>query len=135
MFCIVEISDLQKKFIVDEDLYQKEELPKLVERTLQYCTVSKNGMVNIRSPDLSQREKAMLFLTARFLASQMDDSIPAVVRSEEMEGIVSPTKAAVGARMKELVDLRWAERKKGGQFQVRPFYIEQFLKSIEEKVE
>lgn len=81
---MINIEELKKKFIVDKKEYEKEKLPCLIEKTLLFCKVDEDGIVNIENPHLKNSDKIKIVLVARFLANKLNSKIQSSVKTEEL---------------------------------------------------
>jgi hypothetical protein len=124
------IEELKKRFLVDEDTV-KAGLECLLTKALQLCVVDKKGVVHIKEPKMSGPNKFKLVLAARYLASQLDPSVPAAVTIAEITRSTGLPNGQVRARAKESVDNRFAESPRAGVYQALPHKIEPFLNSLD----
>ena len=120
---------LKEQFLVEDDV-QNEKLEQLIQKALPYCTVRKNGTVEVKRSDFSGKQQIKLVLSARFIASKLDESIVGDVTVEQLSEYTGVPKDQAAARAKECLDERFAERSSRGSYKARPLKIEEFLDSL-----
>ena len=59
----MELEDLKKQFIIDPEEFNKEQLPKLVERVLKHCRLDKNGRIQILNRNCFQSNLSIIVKT------------------------------------------------------------------------
>jgi hypothetical protein len=125
------LEQLREQFLVDDDV-PNEKLEQLIQKALPYCIVRKNGSVELRRSDLSGKQQVKVTLTARFLASKLDESIVGDVTVEQLSEYTGLPKDQAAARAKECLDERFADRSSRGSYKARPLKIEEFLNTLKE---
>lgn len=123
------LDELKKGFIVDEDVI-KERLEILVGEARKHCVIDKKGVVHVSSNSLKSREKIMLVLAARFVAAQLDETIRAVVTTEEVVTSTGLPLDQIRARASDLIGDKLSEAVGKGQWRALPHKVESFLKSL-----
>lgn len=123
------IEELKEQFLVDGEI-QEERLAQLVSKALGHCVVHKNGTVELKRKSLSGRDQVKLVLSARLLASKLEESFSSDVTVEEIAESTGLPKNQVAARAKECLDERFAERSIRGSYKARSLKVEEFLDSL-----
>jgi hypothetical protein len=123
------IDELKEQFLVDGEVH-KERLAQLVQKALEHCVVHKNGAVELRHKSLGGRDQVKLVLSARLLASKLDESLSCDVTVEEIAESTGLPKNQVAARAKDCLDDRFAERSTRGSYKARGPKIEEFLDTL-----
>ena len=127
------IEDLKKRFIVDKSKYEEEKLPFLIEKALTYCKVDSEGVVYLERHNLPLRDKILVSLIGRFLASKLDSSIKPELTGEEIATMLGEDKAVVFARLNDILNSRIISRLEKGTYSIIPLYIERTLMELESK--
>jgi len=134
-----ELENLEKSFILDEDM-EHENIKELIERTLRFCKIDKNGFVIIDQKTLSKlriQDKVILVLVARHLAGKLqqklgrETTIKEEVSSQELADILREKQLVINARMKELKDKKQVLPVARGTYKIAPYGISPFLKKLE----
>lgn len=125
----MDIDELKEQFLVDDDV-QKERLAQLVHKALEHCVVHKNGTVELKHKSLAGRDRVKLVLSARLLASKLDESRSSDVTVEEIAESTGLPKNQVAARAKECLDERFSERSTRGSYKARALKVEEFLDTL-----
>ncbi len=125
----MDIDELKARFLVDGEI-QKERLAQLVHKALEHCVVHKNGTVELKHKSLAGRDQVKLVLSARLLASQLDESRSSDVTVEEIAESTGLPKNQVVARAKECLDERFSERSARGSYKARALKVEDFLDTL-----
>jgi hypothetical protein len=125
--------ELKKKFIVNQEAYAQDRIPEFVERALRFCTVTSQGMVFIKRRDMTVKDRIIIVLIGRFLASQLETKIRPQVPAEELAGMLSVDLQQIFARLSDLCDAHIALRTEKGTYSIAPFCLELCLNEIEEK--
>jgi hypothetical protein len=123
------LDELRDKFIVDEDVL-KARLESIIEKALKHCVVDRNGQVHVDSADLSARDRIMLVLAARAIASQLEAGIAAEVTVGEISKFTALPENQVRARGKELIKDKLVESTRPGVYAAIAFKVEKFLDSL-----
>lgn len=123
------IEDLRKQFIVDEDVL-KSRLEALVGKALKHCRTDSQGQVLIMSRSLSGRDQLKLVLAARAIAAQLDSSISPDVSVSEIGRYTGLPANQIRARGKEAVEDKFAEATGRGRYRAVPYKLEAFLDGL-----
>jgi|SRR6185437_12477193 len=123
------IEELKKHFIVDETSL-KANLEELIEKTLPFCVVDTKGKVHLKTNALTAKAKIKLILVARSIASQLDESVSAEVTIEDMADATGIPGNQVRARVKDVVDERFALLCARGTYKVNSHQISGFLDEL-----
>lgn len=123
------IEDLRKKFIVSDDIL-KTRIEALVQKALNHCAVTENGLVHISDGSLSAKDKVKLVLVARALASQLDPKFTPDVTVDELVRSTGIESTQVRARANEIVKERFASAVRRGVYEANPHRIEGYLDSL-----
>jgi len=126
------LDELRNKFIVDEDVLRSR-LESIIEKALRYCVVDRSGQVHINSADLSARDRIMLILSARVIASQLETGIAAEVTVGEISKFTALPENQVRARSKDLISDKLVESTRPGVYAAIAFKVEKFLDSLPDK--
>src|SRR5579863_7259998 len=101
------IEELKKQFIVDEDVL-KARLEPIVVKALAHCRIDKNGQVLITNAKLSGKQQVWLTLAARAIGSQMDSTISPQVSVVEISKFTGLPANQVRARGKDAIENKFA---------------------------
>ena len=123
------IEDLKKKFIVDDDVL-KTRLEPIVDKALVHCKIDKKGQVLITNSNLSVKDRICLVLSARAIAAQLDPSISASVTVTEIGAFLGLPANQVRARGNDAIKARFAESPSPGIYRATPHKVETFLDGI-----
>jgi Fic family protein len=123
------MDELKAQFLVDDEV-QVDRLARLVEKALQHCVVHKGGTVEVRDRSLPGKDQVKLVLSARLLASKLEESLSGDVTVEEIAKSTDLPKNQVAARAKECLDERFAERTTRGSYKARALKVEEFLDTL-----
>jgi predicted mannosyl-3-phosphoglycerate phosphatase (HAD superfamily) len=123
------LDDLRSQFVIDDNV-RSEKLETLIQKALPNCVVRKNGSVEIKRTDLSGKQSVKLVLSARLLASKVDDTVAAEVTVEQLAEYTGLPKDQAAARAKECLDERFSERSSRGSYKARLIRVEEFLDSL-----
>lgn len=121
--------ELKRKFIVGADAL-KDRIEELVTKALDHCVVSENGIVHVISKGLSTKDRIKLVLTARSLAAQLTEDLPAEVSVSELVISTGLPENQVRARANDLVKERFANSPTRGVYVANAHKIETFLDSL-----
>jgi hypothetical protein len=124
----MDLRELKERFIVDDDV-QGERLAHLAEKALNHCVVRKNGSVEISSR-LAGKDQVKLVLSARLIASKLEESLSSEVTIDQISEYTGLPKNQAAARAKECLDERFAERSQRGSYKARSFKVEEFLDTL-----
>jgi hypothetical protein len=125
----MDLNELRDRFLVDDDIRQ-DRLAKLVEKALAHCVVHKNGAVELRHGRLAGKDQVKLVLSARLIASSLEESLPGDVTVDQLSEYTGLPKNQAAARAKECLDERFAERSARGSYRARSLKVEEFLDSL-----
>jgi hypothetical protein len=123
------LDDLRSQFVVDDSV-RSEKLETLIQKALPSCVVRKNGSVEIKRADLSGKQSVKLVLSARLLASKLDEAIVGEVTVEQLAEYSGLPKDQAAARAKECLDERFCERSSRGSYKARLIKVEEFLDGL-----
>lgn len=127
------LEDLKKRFIVDKSKYEEEKLPFFIEKVLIFCKVDSEGVVYLERQNLPLRDKILISLIGRFLASKLDNSIKAELTGDEIATILGEDKAVIFARLNDLLNSKIISRLEKGTYSIIPLYTERILLELESK--
>ena len=119
-----ELEQLKKLLIVSEDEYQKEKLPELVKKLLNYCKISSAGAVIFTESDLSNIKKIKLILVARFLGSKLEEEIKPGVSVDELQDFAGLERNIVQARLSDLDRINFFNRDGNGNYVVKAYQMQ-----------
>jgi Fic family protein len=125
----MDIDNLKAQFLIGGEI-QKERLAQLVHKALDHCVVHKNGTVELKEKSLAGRDQVKLVLSARLLASKLEESFSGDVTVEEIAESTGLPKNQVAARAKECMDERFAESSTRGSYKARALKVEEFLDTL-----
>lgn len=126
---IRDFEEIKEKFIVDEAEYPKEKIAELMEIMLKYLRVSKGGQVVIIK-SVPGRKTLQLILSARLIASKVDEAIGQEISREELLNYSYLSKDVFRTRFNELLKDGFAE-KKGDNIKAKNILlVERFLKNL-----
>ena len=130
-----ELEELKSKWIIDEKRFDERKIRQYIKRLLNYCKITKKGEVDLteKSEKFSLIDKVKLALTARFVASKLDNSISETVSAKEISKFFLVDKLQVVARLKEAIDEKFAFRDKKGVYKLNPSRLDAFLDNLEKK--
>ena len=128
----MDLDDLRSKFIVSEDVL-KSKLESIIQKALKHCVVDRSGQVHITAPDLSARDRIMLVLAARAIASQLEAGIATEVTVGEISKFTALPGDQVRARGKDLISDKLVGSSRPGVYEAIPFKVERFLDSLPDK--
>lgn len=126
----MDLATLKGQFITDVEL-AAETLARVIERLLDYCTVGKDGRVDVKNTQLPAKVQVRLILACRLAASKLDDGILAEVTIDELAEFAALPRDQATARAKDAVDTGFAERTGRGAYRARSRKVEQFLIELE----
>ncbi|MBI3032637.1 hypothetical protein HYY69_04125 [Candidatus Woesearchaeota archaeon] len=129
----MELENLKKKFIIDKSKYEEERLPLLIQKALTYCKVDSDGNVYLEKQNIPLRDKIILSLIGRFLASKLDPTIKPELTGDEIATMLCEDKPVVFARLKDILDLKIISRLEKGTYLVMPLHIEKILSELDSK--
>src|SRR2546426_7751456 len=98
----MELEELKRKFIVDDDVL-KTRLEPIVTKALHHCVIDKTGQVHISNKALSSKQKVMLTMAARVVASQLDPNITGDVPISEIAKSTGLPENQIRARINDIV--------------------------------
>jgi len=119
-----EIETLKKQLIVSEDDYQKEALPELIKKLLNYCKLSSSGEVYFLKTNLPHIKKIKLILVARFLGSKLEKKINPAVSVDEFQNFLSLDRPIIQARLSDLNRVNFFNRDENGNYIIKPYQIQ-----------
>lgn len=125
----MDIDLLKAQFLVDGEV-RSDKLARLVEKALEHCVVHKTGTVEVRDRSLPGKDQVKLVLSARLLASKLEETLSGDVTVEEIAKSTDLPKNQVAARAKECLDERFAERSARGSYKARALRVEEFLDTL-----
>lgn len=128
------IEDLKRKFIVDDDVL-KASLEPIVCKALNHCKIDKKGQVLITDSQLSTKDQVCLVLSARAIAAQLDASISADVTVTEIRTYTGLPANQVRARCNDAIKAKFAVAPAPGTYRAVPHKIETFLDGIARTVQ
>lgn len=123
------LESLAKRFIVNDD-WLKDHLEALTSKLLQYCVIELRGQVHITNRNLTAKQRVMLVLVARMVASQLDANISGDVSVREVGKSSGLPENQVRARATDWISAGFAESPKRGVFRAVPHKVEDFLDSL-----
>lgn len=125
------LEELKKKFIVDKEHYEEEQLGKHVDKISKYCKTDSEGNVHIEVQNLTNKEKIKLVLVARFIANKLKSDITPEVNIKTVSDSVHKNEHQVRARLSEIVREGFIRQKKRGVYIVMPHRIDEFLDQMD----
>jgi len=131
------LEELERSFIMDQSA-EHNDLPGLIRQLQVFCKIDRNGHVLIEdnAKKLAIRDRIMLVLSARHLASRLqeklkkDITIPEEVHSSIIANILKENPAVVAARLKDLKDEHNVIAIKRGTYKIAPYKIQAFLAAV-----
>lgn len=96
------LEELKKSFIKEEDSFEEKELIELLSKINKICQLDKKGYVSFIKRDLTDKEKILFILIARFLANKLENTIPKEVTNEELLKMLKKSKSQIRARVSDL---------------------------------
>src|SRR5258708_27130681 len=123
------IEELKKQFIVDEDLLRAR-LEPIVAKALAHCRIDKNGQVEIKNTKLSGKDQVKLTLSARAIGAEIDSAISAEVTVVEIAKFTGLPANQVRARGKDVIADRFAQSPRSGVYRAMAHKIEAFLDTL-----
>ncbi len=130
-----ELEELEKSFIVREDIERKE-LKSLIEKISTLCKIDANGNVIIQRKGLKIADKILLVTIARFLGNRLQKklgkevTIDENVNSKELVTMLREKDAVISARLKDLKDARKIVFVARGTYRAAPYAIDEFLEDL-----
>jgi len=125
--------EIKKKFIVDENYFEREKIPVLAQRIMPFCRVAKNGRVIFEKNLNNNTLKITLILVARWIGSQLDKNISAEVNTNEISDVTGLPLNIISARMAEIVERNWAQKKSKGTYAIHPYQIQNIIEKLDDK--
>jgi K+-transporting ATPase c subunit len=125
----MELEELKKKFIVDDDVL-KTRLEPVVTKALHHCVIDKTGQVHINNKALSSKQRVMLTMAARAVASQLDSNISPDVPITEIAKATGLPDNQIRARINDIVKEKFARSSQRGSYEANPHRVEAFLDSL-----
>jgi K+-transporting ATPase c subunit len=125
----MELEELKRKFIVDDDVLRAR-LEPVVDKALHHCVIDKTGLVHITNKALSGKQRVMLTIAARAIASQLDPNISADVAITEIAKCTGLPDNQIRARINEVVKERFAHSPRRGSYVANAHKVEAFLDSL-----
>jgi hypothetical protein len=123
-------NELSERFLVNDDV-AAERLGGMIEKLLPFCTVRKDGAVDLVAGKLSGKNSVKLVLASRLVASKLKGSaVSEEVNTDEIGQFTGLPKSQAHARAKECVDERFAERSGRGIYKARQQMIDSFLAEL-----
>jgi hypothetical protein len=108
-----------KKFVEDRE-FEEVKMLELVDRLSDYATVNKLGDVFLKKEDLTDGEKAMIVLSARFLGHYLEpESMNETASVEDVVRYGNMDKMIANARLAELSNEHLVDRVGKGMYRVR----------------
>jgi hypothetical protein len=123
------LEELRDKFLIDDEV-RTERLERLINKALPHCVVHRNGSVELKQEGLAGKDQVKLVLTARVIASKLDESVSDEVAVDQIAEYTGLPKNQAAARAKECLDERFAERSSRGTYKARLMKIEEFLNAL-----
>ena len=121
--------ELKEQFLVDDQIV-RDRLERLMEKALPHCAVHKNGTVEVRRSDLSGKDQVKVVLSARLIASKLDESLSSDVTVDQIAEYTGLPKNQATARAKECLDEKFAERTARGSYKARVRKVEEFFEEL-----
>ncbi len=125
----MKLDELKKKFIVDENTLKKR-LESVVSKAMKHCVADTKGGIHIENRKLPAKDKVMLVLSARAIASELDSRISSRVTLVELAHSTGLPQNQVSARCNDLVKEKLAQSPKRGLYQAIFYKVEIFLDSL-----
>jgi hypothetical protein len=123
------LEQLRRQFFVDEDLIANR-LAELAEKVRKHCTVDRRGNVNVAPHIVGARNRLLVALSARTVASRLHADILEDVSVVELAEATGLPKSVVSARCGELVKSRFADSSRRGTFRMHQDRVGWFLDSL-----
>jgi hypothetical protein len=120
------LETLAKKFIVSDD-WLRDRLEVVTSELLRHCVTDRVGQVHVSNPNLSAKQRVMLVLVARMVASQFEPKISSTVTVKELAKSTGLPENQVRARGNDWVKRKFADSPKRGAFRAVQHKIEDFL--------
>ena len=133
---MAELKDLEKQFILNEDMEQAD-IERFINRLLQFCRIDERGFVIIQKLYLNMFQKIMLVLSARYLASKLQQKlgrekiISNEISAKELSDMIREKDTVVIARLKDLKDAKKIISSERGVYKIAPYAIDDFLIELE----
>lgn len=124
------LQELKNKFLVSDNLTEARMLS-LLELAVKHCAVDSSGTVHIKNGTLKARDKIMLILVARLIASNLNESIPAEVPAEELSKNAAVALDQARARASDLIKERMISAVGRGVYKAQLHKIESFLQGLD----
>jgi hypothetical protein len=118
-----------KQFIVGDE-WVRQRLEAITTKLLKYCVIDKAGQVHVSDRSLTSKQRVMLVLSARLVASQLDPEISGDVTVDEMAKATGLPENQVRARGNDWVALKFAESPKRGVFRAVQYKIDDFVDGL-----
>jgi hypothetical protein len=128
----MDIETLTKKFIVTDD-WIRDHLEAITTQLLRHCVIDKLGTVHVKNRNLTAKQRVMLVLAARTVASRLDPDISGTVTVSEIARATGLAENQVRARGNDWVVAKFAESPKRGAFRAVQPRIEDFLNGLIEE--
>jgi hypothetical protein len=125
--------ELRKKFILDEEA-ATDRIETLVTEMCEWCAVDPKGRVIVKRQDLVSRDRVKLVLSARWLASELDQSISSGVSTLELETSTGLPRDQLRARISEIVRARFATPVSKGVYAASPMHVEAFARELRDRL-
>lgn len=125
-----DIEELKNKFLVDTEKYDRARLEDQLKVILHYCVVDRKGRVIFQRPNLINTDKVLLALISRYLAHQLDDSIPSEVSYKEISEFLNISPPQARARISDVMKSNFVKRVKSGKYIIIPYKIDSFLEYL-----
>jgi len=112
-------TQIVKRFVEDRE-FEEVKMLELVEKLADYATVNKSGDVFLKKENLTDGEKAMIIVSARFLGHYL--GIEGVSEISSVEDVVkygSLDQMVAGARLADLAKERLVDRTGRGMYRTR----------------
>lgn len=123
------LAEMKQKFFISDEA-ANDTLEELLVKALPHCAVHKNGSVELKKFKGSARDQVKLILTARLIASKLDEAVVGDVTVDSIADYLGLPKNQAAARAKECVDEKFADRVGRGTYRARLHRLEDFLDSI-----
>jgi hypothetical protein len=124
------LQELKSQFLVSDDLTEGRMLL-LLEVAVKHCVVDSSGAVHIKNNSLKARDKIMLILIARLIASNLNQNIAAEVSAEELSKNAAVALDQVRARASDLIKEKMISTVGRGLYKAQLHKAEPFLRGLD----
>lgn len=123
------LDELRRQFFVTEDLIASR-LEELVSKVRRFCTVDDRGNVRVGETIKGAKQRLLVALSARAVASRLDAGISEDVSVVELAEATDLARDVISARCGELVRDRSIDSLRRGTFRIHHDRIVRFLDSL-----